>query len=133
MININQLIEVQLNEPDDFLKIKETLTRIGIASQREKTLFQSCHILHKRGKYYVVHFKQMFMLDGKEADFTNDDKLRLHAIANLLHEWGLLKIVDLEAVRQKMAPLKKIKILTHKEKPEWKLEAKYTIGKKLTT
>ena len=131
MINTDKLIEVRLDEPDDFLKIKETLTRIGIASKRDKRLFQSCHILHKRGKYYIVHFKQMFMLDGKDAQMSTDDVNRLHTIASLLHEWGLLKLADISKIYMDPLALKTTKIISHKEKSEWKLESKYTIGKKL--
>lgn len=130
MLDIKELIEVKLIEPDNFLKIKETLTRIGIASKKEKTLYQSCHILHKQGQYYIVHFKQMFLLDGKGADFTVDDRARLNTIANLLHEWELVDLVDEERSKTPVAPLSQIKILTHKEKPEWKLVTKYTVGKK---
>lgn len=130
MLDIKELIEVKLIEPDNFLKIKETLTRIGIASKKEKTLYQSCHILHKQGQYYIVHFKQMFLLDGKGADFTFDDRARLNTIANLLHEWELVDLVDEERSKTPVAPLSQIKILTHKEKPEWKLVTKYTVGKK---
>lgn len=130
MLDIKELIEVKLIEPDNFLKIKETLTRIGIASKKEKTLYQSCHILHKQGQYYIVHFKQMFLLDGKGADFTFDDRARLNTISNLLHEWELVDLVDEERSKTPVAPLSQIKILTHKEKPEWKLVTKYTVGKK---
>lgn len=130
MLDIKELIEVKLLEPDDFLKIKETLTRIGVASKKEKTLYQSCHILHKQGKYYVVHFKQMFLLDGKKSDFSDDDKARLNTIANLLHEWELLDLVDENKSKSPVAALSQIKILTHKEKADWKLVTKYTVGKK---
>ena len=130
MLDIKELIEVKLLEPDNFLKVKETLTRIGVASKKEKTLYQSCHILHKQGQYYIVHFKQMFLLDGKGADFTVDDRARLNTIANLLHEWELVDLVDQEKSKTPVAPLSQIKILTHKEKPEWKLVTKYTVGKK---
>lgn len=130
MLDIKELIEVKLIEPDDFLKIKETLTRIGVASKKEKTLYQSCHILHKQGHYYVVHFKQMFMLDGKKSDFSDDDRARLNTIANLLHEWELLDLVDENKSKFPAAALSQIKILTHKEKADWKLVTKYTVGKK---
>lgn len=130
MLDIKELIEVKLIEPDDFLKIKETLTRIGVASKKEKTLYQSCHILHKQGHYYVVHFKQMFMLDGKKSDFSDDDRARLNTIANLLHEWELLDLVDENKSKSPVAALSQIKILTHKEKADWKLVTKYTVGKK---
>lgn len=130
MLDIKELIEVKLLEPDDFLKIKETLTRIGVASKKEKTLYQSCHILHKQGKYYVVHFKQMFLLDGKKSDFSDDDRARLNTIANLLHEWELLDLVDENKSKSPVAALSQVKILTHKEKADWKLVTKYTVGKK---
>lgn len=129
MININDLIEVTLAEPDDFLKVKETLSRIGIASKKDKTLYQSCHILHKQSKYYVVHFKQLFLLDGKKSDFTEDDRARLNTIANLLHDWELVDLVDEKKTESPTAPLSQIKILPHKEKSEWILVAKYTLGK----
>jgi hypothetical protein len=130
MLNISDLIEVKLVEPDDFLKVKETLTRIGVASKKEKTLYQSCHILHKQGHYYIVHFKQMFMLDGKKSDFSDDDRARLNTIANLLHEWELIDLIDENKSKSPVAALSQIKILTHKEKADWKLVTKYTIGKK---
>jgi len=130
MLNISELIEVKLVEPDDFLKVKETLTRIGVASKKEKTLYQSCHILHKQGHYYVVHFKQMFMLDGKKSDFSDDDRARLNTIANLLHEWELVDLVDENRSKSPVAALSQIKILSHKEKADWKLVTKYNIGKK---
>lgn len=130
MLNISDLIEVKLVEPDDFLKVKETLTRIGVASKKEKTLYQSCHILHKQGHYYIVHFKQMFMLDGKKSDFSEDDKARLNTIANLLHEWELIDLIDENKSKFPVAALSQIKILTHKEKADWKLVTKYTVGKK---
>jgi hypothetical protein len=123
-------VEVTLNEPDDFLKIKETLSRIGVASKKEKTLYQSCHILHKQGKYYIVHFKQLFILDGKQSDFSDEDRGRLNTIANLLHEWNLANLVDEEKSKDPVSPLSQIKIISHKEKSEWNLVAKYNIGKK---
>lgn len=129
MLNISDLIEVTLEKPDDFLKIRETLSRIGVASRKEKTLYQSCHILHKQGKYYIVHFKQLFLLDGKRSDFSEEDKARLNTISNLLEEWGLLTLVDENKSKQPVAPLSQIKIISHKEKPEWALVTKYTIGK----
>lgn len=130
MININDLVEVSLPEPDNFLKVKETLSRIGIASKKDKILYQSCHILHKQGKYYIVHFKEMFLLDGKKSDFLEDDKARLNTIVNLLDEWGLVKIVNKNKTTNPLAPLSQIKILPHKEKNEWTLITKYSIGKK---
>lgn len=130
MINLSELVEVTLNEPDDFLKIKETLSRIGVASKKEKTLYQSCHILHKQGKYYIVHFKQLFLLDGKTSDFSDEDRGRLNIIANLLHEWNLANLVDEDKTLDPVAPLSQIKIISHKEKHEWNLVTKYNIGKK---
>lgn len=130
MININNLIEVTLPEPDNFLKVKETLSRIGIASKKDKTLYQSCHILHKQGKYYIIHFKQLFLLDGKKSDFSEEDRARLNTIANLLDEWGLIRIVDENKTSDPVAGLSQIKILSYKEKDEWNLVAKYSIGKK---
>lgn len=130
MINLDDLIWITLPEPDDFLKVKETLTRIGVASKKEKTLYQSCHILHKQGKYAIVHFKQMFMLDGKKSDFSDDDRARLNTIANLLHEWELIDLIDENKSKSPVAALSQIKIITHKEKEAWKLVTKYSIGKK---
>jgi len=130
MINLEELIEVTLPEPDDFLKIRETLSRIGVASKKDRTLYQSCHILHKQGKYYILHFKQLFLLDGKKSDFSDDDSARLNTIANLLAEWNLLKLVDANKSKEPVAPLSQIKIISHKEKSEWSLVTKYTIGKK---
>jgi len=129
MLNISDLIEVRLNEKDDFLKVRETLSRIGIASRKDKTLYQSCHILHKQGKYYIVHFKEMFLLDGKRSDFSEEDKGRRNTIANLLHDWELLDLVDEEKSKSPVAPISQVKIISHKEKPEWSLVTKYTIGK----
>jgi hypothetical protein len=123
-------LEVSLKKEEDFLKIKETLTRIGIASKKEKKLFQSCHILHKRGKYYIVHFKELFQLDGKPSDFTDGDRSRRAAIAFLLEEWGLLEIVNKSAFADSVAKLSSVRIITYKEKSDWTLESKYTIGKK---
>lgn len=130
MINLEELIEVTLPEPDDFLKIRETLSRIGVASKKDRTLYQSCHILHKQGKYYILHFKQLFLLDGKKSDFSDDDRARLNTIANLLAEWNLLKLVDANKSKEPVAPLSQVKIISHKEKGEWSLVTKYTIGKK---
>ena len=133
MIDVKDLVEVTLNEQDDFLKVRETLTRIGVASKKDKTLYQSCHILHKRGQYYVVHFKELFALDGKPTDITENDLARRNAIVNLLEDWGLLKVVNKEQT-QTPTPifLSQIKILSHKEKGEWQLTPKYNIGKKPT-
>jgi hypothetical protein len=129
MLNLEELIEVTLPEPDNFLKVKETLSRIGIASKKDKILYQSVHILHKQGKYYLPHFKQMFLLDGKSSDFSVEDQARLNTIANLLDEWGLIKLVDENKSNEPVAPLSQIKVLTYKEKDEWTLVTKYTIGK----
>jgi hypothetical protein len=123
------MIEVILNEPDDFLKVRETLTRIGVASRKEKKIYQSCHILHKQGKYYIVHFKELFALDGKHANLTVNDVQRRNRIVQLLADWGLVGIVDATKV-QDIAPLNQIKVLAHKEKEDWILEAKYNIGSK---
>ena len=125
-----QMLEVTLNQPDDFLKIRETLSRIGVASRKDKTLFQSCHILHKQGKYYIVHFKELFALDGKKATLIENDVQRRNTIAVLLQDWNLLSIVKKEAATNK-APLSQIKIIAFKEKNEWNLQAKYNIGKKV--
>jgi hypothetical protein len=127
---IDSLIEVKLEKEQDFLKIKETLTRIGVASRKENRLFQSCHILHKQGKYYIVHFKELFALDGKQTDFSQDDKGRRNTIAALLEEWGLLKLVSQDKIKDPRSPLSQIKILSFKEKPNWECVAKYTIGRK---
>lgn len=130
MLDIKELVEVTLPNPDNFLKVRETLSRIGVASKKDKTLYQSCHILHKQGKYYIIHFKQLFLLDGKQSDFTEDDRARLNTIANLLCEWELVNLVDEQKSSDPVAPLSQIKIISHKEKHEWNLVAKYTIGKK---
>ena len=122
------MLEVQLKEPDDFLKVRETLTRIGVASRKDKKLFQSCHILHKQGRYFIVHFKELFALDGKEANLTENDIERRNTITDLLSDWGLLDIVDENKIKGKFAPLKQIKIISHKEKRNWNLESKYSIG-----
>ena len=124
-----QMIEVTLNEPDDFLKVRETLTRIGVASRKEKKLYQSCHILHKQGRYYIVHFKELFALDGKHANLTPNDVQRRNRIARLLSDWGLISVVKTEAVTD-IAPLNQIKVLAFKDKSDWILEQKYNIGKK---
>lgn len=127
---VNSFIEVSLKEDTDFLRIKETLTRIGIASKKDKTLWQSCHILHKRGKFYIVHFKELFALDGKETNYSEEDRARRNTIAHLLEEWGLLKIVNPEVCAEPKAPLSQIKIITFKDKENWNLESKYSIGKR---
>ena len=125
---IEDMLEISFKENDDFLKIRETLTRIGVASRKDKTLYQSCHILHKRGKYYLVHFKELFALDGKESSITENDLARRNAIAKLLDEWDLLSILDEEQASTPLAPMSQIKVLPHKEKSEWHLVAKYNIG-----
>ena len=129
-VELETLIEVKVNEPDDFLKVKETLTRIGVASRKTNTLYQSCHILHKRGKYYITHFKELFALDGKPSNFGENDLARRNAIANLLHEWELVDLVDPEKSTGPTAPMNQIKILPYAEKSEWELLAKYNIGSK---
>lgn len=123
-------LEVLLVQPDDFLKVRETLTRIGVASRKDKILYQSCHILHKQGKYYIVHFKELFALDGKPSNISENDIQRRNAIANLLEEWGLVKILNYKLIEDNIAPLHQIKIISFKEKDEWDLIAKYNIGKK---
>jgi hypothetical protein len=127
---LETLIEIKLAKPDDFLKIKETLTRIGIASRKEKKLFQSCHILHKQGKYYIVHFKELFILDQKGSDFSEEDRGRRNTIANLLAEWKLVELVNPKKSEDPVVFLNQVKILSFKEKGDWSLEAKYTIGSK---
>jgi hypothetical protein len=122
-------LEVILKEPDDFLKVRETLTRIGVASRKDKTLYQSCHILHKQGRYFIVHFKELFALDGKVADLTDNDLQRRNTIAKLLVDWGLIEINNSHLFTD-YAPLSQIKVISHKEKDDWKLETKYNIGKK---
>ena len=133
-VNWNQemMVEVQLGEPDDFLKVRETLTRIGVASRKEKKLYQSCHILHKQGRYYIVHFKELFALDGKHANLTSNDVQRRNRITQLLSDWGLIEVVKADSISD-IAPLNQIKVLSFKEKNEWTLETKYNIGKKKTT
>ena len=126
---IDTMIEVTLAKEDDFLKIRETLTRIGVSSQKNKTIYQSCHILHKRGSYYIVHFKELFALDGKPNNFGEEDTARRNTIANLLAEWGLVTLVKPEMSTEPVAPLSQIKILPFKEKREWNLEPKYNLGK----
>ena len=123
-------IEVSLPTPDSFLKIKETLTRIGISSRKEKKLYQTCHILHKQGRYAILHFKELFILDGKKNTFTEEDLARRNTIVNLLNEWELVTITHEDAIGDTVAPINQIKILSHKEKSNWTLEAKYNIGKK---
>jgi hypothetical protein len=125
----DQMVEVILNEPDDFLKVRETLTRIGVASRKEKKIYQSCHILHKQGRYYIVHFKELFALDGKHANLTVNDVQRRNRIINLLSDWGLITIVKPDSITD-VAPLNQIKVLSYKDKGDWILESKYNIGKK---
>jgi len=125
----DQMIEITLNEPDDFLKVRETLTRIGVASRKEKKIYQSCHILHKQGRYYIVHFKELFALDGKHANLTQNDVQRRNRIIQLLSDWGLITIMNVSKITD-IAPLNQIKVLAYKEKHEWILETKYNIGKK---
>ena len=125
----DQMIEVTLNEPDDFLKVRETLTRIGVASRKEKKIYQSCHILHKQGRYFLVHFKELFALDGKHANLTSNDVQRRNRIAQLLVDWGLVGIVNADTI-QDVAPLNQIKVLSFKDKGDWILETKYNIGAK---
>ena len=126
----NSMVEVRLKNPDDFLKCRETLTRIGVASRSEKKLFQSCHILHKQGRYYIVHFKELFLLDGKHSDFSENDQQRRNRITKLLSDWGLVEIVN-ETMVEDASSISQIKILPHKEKAEWELIPKYNIGKKV--
>ena len=125
----DEMVEVTLNEPDDFLKVRETLTRIGVASRKEKKIYQSCHILHKQGRYYLVHFKELFALDGKHANLTQNDVQRRNRIAQLLADWGLINIVESSKI-QDVAPLNQIKVLAYRDKGDWILETKYNIGSK---
>jgi len=125
------MVEVVLNEPDDFLKVRETLTRIGVASRKEKKIYQSCHILHKQGKYYIVHFKELFALDGKNTNLSLNDVQRRNRIVQLLSDWGLISVVNVEKIAD-LAPLNQIKVLSFKEKNDWTLESKYNIGRKKT-
>ena len=130
MYDIGEMVEIILKESDDFLKVKETLTRIGVASRKEKTLYQSCHILHKQSKYYIVHFKELFALDGKPYNFSDTDIARRNTISNLLEEWNLVKLVNVEKTKDPTLPLNQLKILSFAEKEEWTLTPKYNIGKK---
>ena len=125
----DDMVEISLKEPDDFLKVRETLTRIGVASRKEKKLYQSCHILHKKGQYYIVHFKELFALDGKRANLSENDVPRRNRIIKLLSDWGLVEIVKIDEVKD-AAPLSQIKVIAYKEKHDWTLESKYNIGKK---
>ena len=127
----DQMVEVSLGEPDDFLKVRETLTRIGVASRKEKKLYQSCHILHKQGRYFIVHFKELFALDGKRANLTSNDVQRRNRISQLLADWGLIKILNVDQISD-IAPLNQIKVLSFKDKGDWILETRYNIGRKKT-
>jgi hypothetical protein len=127
---LDKLIEVKIGEEEDFLKIKETLTRIGVASRKENKLYQSCHIFHKQGKYYIVHFKEMFVIDGKPSNFSDEDKGRRNKIIELLQDWGLLRVVEPDKIKDPLASISQIKIISHKEKADWVLEAKYNMGRK---
>ena len=129
-MSIEKLVEVTLDKQDDFLKVRETLTRIGVAAKNDNILYQSCHILHKQGKYYIVHFKELFELDGKPSNISENDLARRNTIANLMAEWGLVKLVDADKSKENVAPLSQIKILPFKDKGQWQLVSKYTIGKK---
>jgi hypothetical protein len=130
MVDLSKFIEVTLVEQDDFLKVRETLTRIGVSSRKEKVLYQSCHILHKQGRYYIVHFKELFALDGKPSNISDNDIERRNAIAKLLEEWELVDIVNPQVIGEKVAPVHQIKIIAFKEKDDWELVSKYNIGKK---
>lgn len=130
MAVLDSLVEVRLVERDDFLKVRETLTRIGIASKKDQQLFQSCHILHKQGRYYIVHFKELFALDGKPTNITEDDLSRRNTIINLVAEWGLVQLIDPKKSAEPLAPISQIKVISHKEKDDWELVAKYNIGHK---
>ena len=125
----DQMVEISLNEPDDFLKVRETLTRIGVASRKEKKIYQSCHILHKQGRYFLVHFKELFALDGKHANLTSNDVQRRNRIAQLLSDWGLVEVLNTDQI-QDIAPLNQIKVLAYRDKGDWILETKYNIGSK---
>ena len=131
MVDLNTFVEILLNEQDDFLKVRETLTRIGVSSRKERILYQSCHILHKQGRYYIVHFKELIALDGKPSNISENDIQRRNAIANLLQEWGLVKILNPKLLENNIAPLHQIKIISFKEKNDWELVTKYSIGKKI--
>jgi hypothetical protein len=130
MVDLNEMVEVRLSNSEDFLKVRETLTRIGIASRKDKVIYQSCHILHKQKRYFIVHFKELFALDGKPSNFSDEDKARRNTIANLLEQWGLVSLVNPTVLKENMAPISHVKIISHKEKNEWNLESKYNIGKK---
>lgn len=129
---LDTLIEVRITEQEDFLKIKETLTRMGVASRKDKKLYQSCHILHKQGRYYIVHFKELFALDGKPSNFSDEDKGRRNTIVKLLADWGLVEIMNPNTMGEHVAPMSQIKVITHREKADWELVPKYNIGRKRT-
>ena len=129
-VSIDTMVECTLENPDDFLKVRETLTRIGVASRKDKTLYQSCHILHKQGRYFIVHFKELFALDGKPTNFSENDQARRNTVATLLTEWGLIKLVNSSESEELVVPLNQLKILSFKEKDQWELVAKYNIGSK---
>jgi hypothetical protein len=131
MIKLETLVEVKLKSDEDFLKVRETLTRIGVASKKEKKLYQSCHILHKQGQYYIVHFKELFALDNKPSNFSEEDVGRRNTIANLMAEWGLVDLVDVQKSKEPVAAMSQIKIIPYKEKNEWELVTKYNIGRKV--
>ena len=130
-LDVEDLVAVELEEDDDFLKVRETLTRIGVSSRKQKTLFQSCHILHKKGKYYIVHFKELFALDGKPTNFGDNDIARRNTIINLLAEWGLVSLVDAQKSKEPTVSLNQIKIISYRDKSDWDLQAKYNIGKRI--
>jgi len=130
MFNISQLVEVRLKNAEDFLKVRETLSRIGLASKKDNTLYQSCHILHKQGKYYIVHFKELFLLDGKDSSLSDGDVARRNRIIHLLDEWELIEVVEYNKIEEPISPLNQIKIIPFKEKNKWNLITKYTIGSK---
>lgn len=130
MFNVNQLVEVRLKNSEDFLKVRETLSRIGLASKKDNTLYQSCHILHKQGKYYIVHFKELFLLDGKDSTLSEGDVARRNRIIHLLDEWDLIEVVEFSKIEEPISPLSQIKIIPFKEKDKWNLVTKYTIGTK---
>lgn len=130
MVDLSRFIEIKLNEQDDFLKVRETLTRIGVSSKKEKVLYQSCHILHKQGRYYLVHFKEMFALDGKPSNISENDIQRRNAIAKLLEEWELIEILNPQLMINNIAPIHQIKIISYKEKNDWELVSKYSMGKR---
>lgn len=127
---LNTLVEVRIKKDENFLKIKETLTRVGVASRKNKTLYQSCHIFHKQGKYYIVHFKEMFLVDGKESNYTDEDIGRRNKIITLLEDWDLIEVVDPNKIQEPLASISQIKIISHKEKNDWNLESKYNMGRK---